>query len=109
MELVEICFPEAALFNLKKAGALKLFKIRADASFCGPHIVREFDLTWKARVVAPCVFQKHGVCKLRTDRKFLFCQNEIRHLGKTVSRNRICSYQFNIPFLEVIANVSCWA
>lgn len=106
MEFVQVRFPKSTLLDFKKAGALKLFEIRANTAHRSAHIIGEFDLSWEARVVAPCVLQEHGVGELCSDGEFLFCQNEIRNLREAMTRNRIGSNELDVSLFEEVAYMS---
>jgi hypothetical protein len=106
IEFVQVRFPKSTLLDFKKAGALKFFEIRANTALCSAHIIGEFDLSWKARIITPCVLQEHGVCELCSDREFLFCENEIWHLREAMPRNWIGSDELDASLFEEIAYVA---
>lgn len=89
---------EPPLFDFKEARALKLFKIRADASLACPHVVGELDLPRKAGVVILGIFEKHCIRELGTNREVFFCENEIRNLSEAVPCDRIGTDDLNVAF-----------
>jgi hypothetical protein len=106
IELIQVRLPKPTLLNFKKASAFKFFEIRANAALSSAHIIGEFDLSWKARIVTPRVFQEHGIRQLRSNGEFLFCQNEIRDLREALTRNRIGSNELDVSLFEEVAYVA---
>lgn len=83
-------------------------EIRADAALCGSHVFCQLGLAWKAGVITPRVFEKHGVRELGADRNVLLREDEIRNLSESVARRKIGADNFYVTLflLEDVADVA---
>jgi len=96
MKAVEVRFSKSPLGNFEEFGVLKFFQVGAHAAFSGSHIGGESLLTWKDRIISPCVFEEHGVCELCANREIFIGEYEIRNLREAMSRDGISSDKLDV-------------
>src|SRR5205807_4567679 len=96
MEPVEIRLAETALLDFEDARSLKLLQIGSDAALPCAHILGELQLPRKAGIVAPCVFQQHGIGELGSDRNVFLYEDEIRHLREAMKGDGIGSDDLDV-------------
>src|SRR5665213_2798707 len=106
MQAIKVRLAEATLLDFQEAHTLKLLEMGAYTSLARTHVVGELQLTGKAGIVAPRIFQEHRVSELRSNRNVLLGENEIRDLRKTVTCGEVSTDNLDVTIFENVADVA---
>lgn len=104
VETVEVGLAEAALDDLQQAPLLQFVQVTSHAALARAHVFGELGLTGETSIIAPSVFEQHGVRELGADRNILLGEDEIGHLSEAMPRDRISAYDLDIAVLDEVTD-----
>jgi len=99
MQAIQIGFAKSSLLYFQELLTFQFFEVCPDASVGGAHVGGQLDLSGKAGVVLPCVFEQHRIGELGADRDVGIRENEIWNLREAVTRGEIGTNYFDVSFL----------
>ena len=92
----------SALLDGDQAVLLQFLQPGADTALGVANILGQAGLSRKALIQFTCIFEQHGVYKLRAYRDLVTLKDEVGNAGPATLRGNVCTLQAKIAIFELV-------